>query len=141
MNAAAAARRVLLAAGLPLALLGLWWLASADSQSFYLPPLRDILAAFADTWLGGRLADDVLPSVVRLLAGFAVATVVGVGLGVAIGSSPRRRAALEPVLEFLGPSRRRSWCRSSSACGTWCCGQPARRSSPGCARRCRSASS
>ena len=97
----AAARRVLLVAGLPLALLGLWWLASADSQSFYLPPLRDILAAFADTWLGGRLADDVLPSVVRLLAGLAVATVAGVGLGVAIGSSPRLRATLEPVLEFL----------------------------------------
>jgi len=95
------------------------------------------LLRVTSTWL----VDDVLPSVVRLLAGFAVATVVGVGLGVAIGSSPRRRAALEPVLEFLGPSRRRSWCRSSSACGTWCCGRPARRSSPGCARRCRSASS
>ena len=66
-----AVRRVLLAAGLPLALLGLWWLASADSQSFYLPPLRDILAVFGDTWLGGRLADDVLPSVARLLAGLA----------------------------------------------------------------------
>jgi ABC-type nitrate/sulfonate/bicarbonate transport system permease component len=26
-------------------------------------------------------------------------------------------------------------------CGTWCFGRPARRSSPGCARRCRSASS
>ena len=59
-------RRALLVAGLPLALLVLWWVASANSQSFYLPPLRDILRAFADTWLGPRLADDVLPSVVRL---------------------------------------------------------------------------
>ena len=100
-GAAAVVRRVLVVTGLPLALLGLWWLASADSQSFYLPPLRDILAAFADTWLGGRLADDVLPSVVRLLAGLAVATVAGVGLGVLVGSSPRLRATLEPVLEFL----------------------------------------
>ena len=100
-GAASATRRVLLAAGLPLALLGLWWLASADSQSFYLPPLRDILAAFADTWLGGRLADDVLPSVARLLAGLAVAGVAGVGLGVLIGPSRRLRATLEPVLEFL----------------------------------------
>ena len=96
-----ALRRVLVAAGLPLTLVGLWWLASADSQSFYLPPLRDILAAFADTWLGGRLADDVLPSVARLLAGLAVAGVAGVGLGVLIGSSRRLRATLEPVLEFL----------------------------------------
>jgi ABC-type nitrate/sulfonate/bicarbonate transport system permease component len=99
--AAAVARRVLLAAGLPLALLALWWVASANSQSFYLPPLRDILAAFAGVWFGARLADDVLPSVLRLLAGFALAGLAGVALGVVVGSSRRLRAALEPVLEFL----------------------------------------
>jgi ABC-type nitrate/sulfonate/bicarbonate transport system permease component len=98
---AALARRALLVAGLPLGLLGLWWVASADSQSFYLPPLRQILATFPDVWLGPRLVDDVLPSLARLLAGFAVATVLGVGVGVAVGASPRLRAALEPVLEFL----------------------------------------
>jgi ABC-type nitrate/sulfonate/bicarbonate transport system permease component len=97
----AVARRALLVAGLPLALLALWWVASADSQSFYLPPLRQILDAFAHVWLGGRLVDDVLPSLARLLAGFAVATAVGVGLGVVVGSSPRLRATCEPVLEFL----------------------------------------
>ena len=100
-QAVTAARRVLLAAGLPLALLALWWMASADSQSFYLPPLRQILEAFADVWLGPRLVDDVLPSLARLLAGLAVAAVAGVALGVVVGASPRLRAALEPVLEFL----------------------------------------
>ena len=99
--AAALARRALLAAGLPLALLALWWVASEDSQSFYLPPLRQILAAFASTWLGGRLVDDVLPSLVRLLAGFGLATVAGVAVAVVVGSSWRLRAACEPVLEFL----------------------------------------
>jgi ABC-type nitrate/sulfonate/bicarbonate transport system permease component len=98
---AAAARRALLVAGLPLALLALWWVASADSQSFYLPPLREILDVFAGVWLGARLVDDVLPSVARLLAGFALATVLGVAVGVVVGSSRRLRAALEPVLEFL----------------------------------------
>jgi ABC-type nitrate/sulfonate/bicarbonate transport system permease component len=92
---------VLLAAGLPLALLVLWWVASADSQSFYLPPLRQILEAFADVWLGPRLVDDVLPSLARLLAGLVLAAVAGVALGVVVGTSPRLRAALEPVLEFL----------------------------------------
>jgi ABC-type nitrate/sulfonate/bicarbonate transport system permease component len=100
-GAAAAARRALLIGGLPLALLALWWVASADSQSFYLPPLRQILATFADVWVGPRLVDDVLPSLVRLLAGFSLATVLGVAVGVAVGSSRRLRAALEPVLEFL----------------------------------------
>jgi ABC-type nitrate/sulfonate/bicarbonate transport system permease component len=98
---AAAARRVLVVVALPLALLVLWWVASADSQSFYLPPLSQILEAFASTWLGGRLVDDVLPSVARLLAGFALATVAGVALGVVVGSSRSLRATLEPVLEFL----------------------------------------
>jgi ABC-type nitrate/sulfonate/bicarbonate transport system permease component len=98
---AAAARRALLVAGLPLALLALWWVASADSQSFCLPPLREILDVFAGVWLGARLVDDVLPSVARLLAGFALATVLGVAVGVVVGSSRRLRAALEPVLEFL----------------------------------------
>jgi ABC-type nitrate/sulfonate/bicarbonate transport system permease component len=99
--AAAAARRVLVVVALPLALLVLWWVASADSQSFYLPPLSQILEAFASTWLSGRLVDDVLPSVARLLTGFALATVVGVALGVVVGSSRGLRATLEPVLEFL----------------------------------------
>jgi ABC-type nitrate/sulfonate/bicarbonate transport system permease component len=97
----AAGRRVLVVVGLPLVLLALWWVLSEGSESFYLPPLRQILATFADVWLGSRLVDDVLPSVVRLLAGFALATVVGVALGVAVGSSRRLRAACEPVLEFL----------------------------------------
>jgi ABC-type nitrate/sulfonate/bicarbonate transport system permease component len=101
VSAAAAARRLLLAAGLPLALLVLWWVASDDSQSFYLPPLRQILEAFASVWLGARLVDDVLPSVARLLTGFALAGLAGVTLGVMVGSSPRLRAACEPVLEFL----------------------------------------
>jgi ABC-type nitrate/sulfonate/bicarbonate transport system permease component len=101
VTAAAAARRLLLAAGLPLALLVLWWVASADSQSFYLPPLRQILEAFASVWLGARLVDDVLPSLARLLTGFALAGLAGVALGVVIGSSPRLRATCEPVLEFL----------------------------------------
>jgi ABC-type nitrate/sulfonate/bicarbonate transport system permease component len=43
----------------------------------------------------------VLPSLARLLAGFALATVLGVALGVVVGSSRRLRAACEPVLEFL----------------------------------------
>jgi ABC-type nitrate/sulfonate/bicarbonate transport system permease component len=94
-------RRVLLALGLPIALLLAWWFASADSTDIYRPPLRRILVAFRDTWFGARLRDDVLPSLARLGLGYLVALVVGVGLGVAVGSSPGLRALVEPVLEFL----------------------------------------
>jgi ABC-type nitrate/sulfonate/bicarbonate transport system permease component len=43
----------------------------------------------------------VLPSVLRLAGGYALAAVVGVALGTVIGSYRRVRAACEPVLEFL----------------------------------------
>ncbi|ASW54958.1 ABC transporter permease [Plantactinospora sp. KBS50] len=95
-------RHLLAALGLPVALLGLWWVLSADSQSYYLPPLSRILGAFPDVWLtSGRLRSDVLPSVLRLLTGLVLAGLLGVGLGVLVGSSRRLRAFCEPVLEFL----------------------------------------
>lgn len=96
-----AARRVALLLGLPALLVVAWWLASAGSTDFYRPPLTRILAAFPDTWFGPRLVDDVLPSLVRLLLGYAAALVAGVALGVAIGLNRTLRALTEPVLEFL----------------------------------------
>lgn len=88
--------------GLPLALFALWWALSADSESYYLPPLSEIISTFDDVWFSTeRLSADVLPSLLRLLSGFLLAVVLGVGLGVLIGSFRRVRAFCEPVLEFL----------------------------------------
>lgn len=86
--------------GLPALLFALWWLVSAGSKSFYLPPLRAILAGFGSTW-SGRWTIDVLPSIGRLLAGYAGAVILGVALGVPLGGRPRLRAALEPALELF----------------------------------------
>jgi ABC-type nitrate/sulfonate/bicarbonate transport system permease component len=97
----AAGLRVLLAAALPAVLLAAWWLLSAGSTNFYLPPLRTILAAFGEVWLSARLRQDVLPSLLRLLAGYALAGVLGVAAGVAIGSWRVVRGVAEPVLEFF----------------------------------------
>jgi ABC-type nitrate/sulfonate/bicarbonate transport system permease component len=87
--------------GLPLVLLAAWWVASAGSDSFYLPPLRRILEAFGDTWLSSRLLDDVLPSLLRLAAGYLLAVGLGVAVGVPVGASRAVRAVVEPVLEFF----------------------------------------
>ncbi|WP_326686193.1 ABC transporter permease [Streptomyces sp. NBC_01795] len=95
------ARRVLLVAGLPAVLLTAWWFATRDSTSVFWPPLADILRAFGPTWLEGRLTSDVVPSLLRLAAGYGAVIVVGVALGTAIGSSRVVREVLEPVLEFL----------------------------------------
>ena len=94
-------RRTVLLLGLPLVLVAAWWFISAGSTSFFFPPLRDILAAFPDTWFEGRIGSDVLPSMIRLLAGYALAVVFGVGVGMAAGSSRVLRSLIEPPLEFL----------------------------------------
>ncbi|MDS2173484.1 MULTISPECIES: ABC transporter permease [unclassified Nesterenkonia] len=94
-------RRLLTLLALPLILVVIWWVTSDRADSFFYPPLRDILATFGPTWFEGRLTADVVPSLGRLLAGYALAMVIGVGLGTAIGLSSRLRAFLEPVLEFF----------------------------------------
>jgi ABC-type nitrate/sulfonate/bicarbonate transport system permease component len=93
--------RLVFAVALPALLVTVWWVASAGSTDVYWPPLRTILEAFPDVWTAERLRGDVLPSVLRLAGGYALAAVVGVALGTVIGSYPRVRAVCEPVLEFL----------------------------------------
>ncbi|MFE7650157.1 ABC transporter permease [Streptomyces phaeoluteigriseus] len=86
---------------LPAVLVAVWWLASDDSTDVYWPPLRTILETFPDVWTGDRLRSDVLPSVLRLTGGYALAAVAGIAVGTVIGSHRRVRAVCEPVLEFL----------------------------------------
>ena len=99
-------RQVLFVVALPAALLAGWWFLTADSTSFFSPPLATILGTFDDTWFSqpfgkSRFMHDVLPSVGRLLAGYLVALVAGIALGVAIGLSRALRAFCEPVLELF----------------------------------------
>jgi ABC-type nitrate/sulfonate/bicarbonate transport system permease component len=96
-----ALRRAAYTLALPGILFALWWVLSDNSRSFYMPPLRTILAAFKDVWLTDRLIDDVLPSVLRLAAGYTLAAVLGITAGVAIGRNPLIREITEPALEFF----------------------------------------
>jgi ABC-type nitrate/sulfonate/bicarbonate transport system permease component len=86
---------------LPLVLFALLYFLSANSTNFYFPPLSAVLEKFNALWLGPRFLSDVVPSLERLLAGYALACLSGVAIGVLIGiHAPLRRAA-EPVLEFF----------------------------------------
>ncbi|MCX4596210.1 ABC transporter permease subunit [Streptomyces sp. NBC_01549] len=93
--------RLLFVFALPALLVAGWWLATDGSTNVYWPPLRTILRTFPDIWTSERLRSDLVPSVLRLLTGYAAAAVVGVALGTVIGSYRRVRAVCEPVLEFL----------------------------------------
>ena len=88
---------LLVVSGLPIVLFIAGGAVTAGSTSFYWPPLSEILGVFPETWFEGRLTSQVLPSLMRLAAGYALALVVGITLGVAIGSSRTLRNLLEPV--------------------------------------------
>jgi ABC-type nitrate/sulfonate/bicarbonate transport system permease component len=97
-------RRVLettLEVTVPALLLVLWGVWSSGSDTYYFPPLTDILSTFADTWLFERVGSDVVPSLERLGAGYAIACVVGVIVGMALGLSPTLRRAADPIVQFL----------------------------------------
>jgi ABC-type nitrate/sulfonate/bicarbonate transport system permease component len=85
----------------PIALLALWAVWSASSDTFYFPPLTDILETFNDTWLFERVGSDVVPSLERLFVGYAIAVVVAVAVGIPLGLSSTARRAASPIVEFL----------------------------------------
>ncbi|MGW1738811.1 ABC transporter permease [Nocardia sp. NPDC001965] len=101
-TAVAVSKKTLYVIGLPVVLIALWWACTANSTSYYFPSPAKIADTFASTWLtADRLTDDVLPSMARLAAGYAVCAVLGAGLGMFLGLHRRARATAEPVLEFF----------------------------------------
>lgn len=94
-------KEILLETWLIAALFALWWILSAGSNSPYFPPLKDIVATFADTWLFDHVMSDLVPSMVRFSVGLGIAIVVGILLGLVLGSSPRLGRAFGPILDFF----------------------------------------
>lgn len=85
----------------PAAIVGAWWLASAHSRSFYFPPLSRILRSFGKVWFSHTFVTDAVPSIVRLLIGYAIASIGGIVMGTVLGLSEIARKAFEPVVEFV----------------------------------------
>ncbi|WP_225735004.1 ABC transporter permease [Pseudoclavibacter endophyticus] len=92
--------RVLISVIVPIAILVAWWVVSLGSTSPFFPPLRDIMVRLGEDWLLTRVVTDVFPSLLRMFAGFAIALVIGVGLGAVLGRQPLVARALNPVLQF-----------------------------------------
>ena len=87
-----------------------WQLATAGGRSIFFPPLTAILAQARESWLSGpasslfltsSVATDVVPSLGRLLGGWLLAVVAGVGLGTAVGLVRNLADYLDPVIEFV----------------------------------------
>ena len=94
-------RKVAVELALPLVLFTLLYLVSANSTNFFFPSLASVLDKFSSIWLGPRFVSDVIPSFQRLMAGYLLACLFGITLGVLIGVHAPLRRATEPVLEFF----------------------------------------
>jgi len=68
-----------------------------------LPPPHKVLEAGIELTRSGDLPRDIAASMSRVLLGFLVAAVLGVGLGTLIGRSRTIEKVLEPALELMRP--------------------------------------
>lgn len=94
-------KRCLEVLALPLLLVVVWWLASANTTNLFVPQPIPLVTTFVETWLGDRLATDVIPSLGRLAAGVLLSIALGVAIGFFIGSYRWLREFSEPMLEFF----------------------------------------
>jgi ABC-type nitrate/sulfonate/bicarbonate transport system permease component len=77
-----------------------WQLWTAQAHEARFPRPSTILVEFRHLWLFAQFNANVVPSLVRIGAGFAIAVVLGVAIGVPIGLSERARRAAMPHIEY-----------------------------------------
>jgi ABC-type nitrate/sulfonate/bicarbonate transport system permease component len=94
-------KRIAYFLGLPVLLIVLWWILTLGPTNFYVPKPLLLVETFWAVWAGDRFWTDFIPSVARLSIGLTGTIVLGVGLGVLIGSFRWLRSLTEPILEFM----------------------------------------
>jgi ABC-type nitrate/sulfonate/bicarbonate transport system permease component len=86
--------------------LGVWHLASIPAGKLLLPSPLDVLPAFIDLVRSGQLLNATASSLVVFLAGYALAILTGVALGVFMGGMPRLGETLEIYVNALNSTPR-----------------------------------
>ena len=92
----------------PIAVSTIWQIAAVRfDQPWIFPPVTRVLEQLAhplrEHYVSGSLLSNTVVSVVRVLIGFAAAAVMGVSLGLLLGTSRRLRGLLEPLVEIIRP--------------------------------------
>ena len=98
-------RALLESASLLVLIVALWWLASHLQwvSKVFLPTPEAAAASLVEGLSGGELLQFTGATVSRMVMGWLLASVLGVGLGALIGSSAIARAWVGPTLEFVRP--------------------------------------
>jgi ABC-type nitrate/sulfonate/bicarbonate transport system permease component len=90
----------------PFVVVGAIWEVVAHAGLFpprFFPPLEAIAAVFARLTMSGVLPHHALDTLVRLMAGFALAALVGVTIGILMGRSRRAEDILLPLVSIGAP--------------------------------------
>lgn len=90
----------------PFVVVGTVWEALAHLGLFpprLFPPLEAVASALVRLTANGILPHHTLDTLIRLIAGFALAAVIGVGLGILMGRSRRAEDILLPVISIGAP--------------------------------------
>jgi NitT/TauT family transport system permease protein len=90
----------------PFLVVGAIWEAVAWAGIFpqrLFPPLETVAQTFVELTLNGILPLHAIETLVRLLAGFALAAVAGVTIGIAMGRSKRAEDIFLPLVSIFAP--------------------------------------
>ena len=90
----------------PFIVAGAAWETAAHLGLFpvkFFPPLETVGATLVRLTVSGVLPHHTLDTLLRLIAGFALATIVGVGIGVLMGRSRRAEDYLLPLIAIAAP--------------------------------------
>lgn len=95
--------KYLTALGLPLGILLLWSLASYAEMidPLFLPSPWAVIESLVAGFLSGQFTSDLLATVLRSLAGFVLAAVIGIPLGLLIGRVQVLAHATQPTIDFF----------------------------------------
>lgn len=93
--------RIAAAVVVPIVIIAVWWAGTAASTNPFVPKPDQIVRDFFTSWWGELLVTQVWPSIVRLGVGLIAAIVIGVLLGLLIGSSRIARGLVGPLFEFI----------------------------------------
>ena len=92
----------------PVVLLVIWQIAAVWlNQPWIFPPVTRVIDQLVhplrEHYASGSLLSNTFISLLRVLLGFLLASVAGIGLGIIMGSIRMVRSSLEPIVEFLRP--------------------------------------
>ncbi|MFM0673349.1 ABC transporter permease [Paraburkholderia sediminicola] len=87
------------------ALLAIWWFGSHSGavNRLFLPTPEATILVLTTGLRDGTVGAQALATVIRMLIGWLLASIVGIGLGAVIGISAGARRMFQPVLEFVRP--------------------------------------